>query len=242
MTAAKRIGMVPVLACLLAVAAVPAPAQETPELQAGTLRLATWRGSFLGRGAGGSLALLIGPDGACRVEVADRRCTWTDLLDRSGHGWTAVLGAGADPLVAPWGREWSRLEAPLAAGLATLARALAAPPGPPVRTRNGAATPVRTVALPPADPAPSFRAAQAARGRGRGGPGEILHLVWLTAADRSPVLAVRSSRRPGGLRLGELRCLPVRFPVPETFVPLWSLRELLDAGSEIPGTCHPAGG
>lgn len=242
MTAAHRVGTVPLLACLLAVAAVPAAAQDPPELQAGTLRLATWRGSFLGRGAEGSLALLTGPDGACRVEVADRLAAWTDLLDRHGHGWTAVVGAGADPLVAPWGREWSPLEAPLAAGLATLARALAAPPGPQARTRSRAAAPVRTVTLPPVDPAPSFRTAQAARGRGRGGPGETLHLVWLGTADRRPVLAVRSSRRPGGLRLGELRCLPVRFPVPETFVPLWSLRELLDAGSENPGTCPPAGG
>ncbi len=242
MTARGRVGTVPILACLLALAAIPAAAQETPELQAGTLRLATWRGSFLGRGAEGSLALLTGCDGACRVEIADRRCAWTDLLERIGRGWTAVLGAGADPLVAPWGQEWSRLEAPLAAGLGTLAAALAAPPGPTLRTRTRTAAPVRTVILPPADPAPSFRAAQTARGRGRGGPGETLHLVWAEAADRSPVLAVRSSRRPGGLRLGELRCLPVRFPAPETFVPLWTLRELLDTGSENPGTCPPAGG
>ena len=96
--------------------------------------------------------------------------------------------------------------------------------------------------LPPAGPKPSFRTAQAARGRGRGGPGETLHLVWEAEAGQGPVLAVRSSRRPGGLRLEKLRCLAVRFPAPETFVPLWSLRELLDLGSENPGTCPDPGG
>ena len=63
MTAARRVGTVPLLACLLAVAAVPAAAQDPPELQAGTLRLATWRGSFLGRGAEISSRLGLGGGG-----------------------------------------------------------------------------------------------------------------------------------------------------------------------------------
>ena len=69
-----------------------------------------------------------------------------------------------------------------------------------------------------------------ARGRGRGGLAEVVTLAWVTPADASArtQLAVRSVRRTGTLYLWPLAAEPVLYPAVETFLPLWSLQQILD--------------
>ncbi|MBE0566347.1 MAG: hypothetical protein IH621_10340, partial [Krumholzibacteria bacterium] len=129
------VGLLAGLAC-----ARPAPAQDTASVE-GTLRLASWRGAFLGRGADGQLGLLAGPDGSYRVEVAEGQAPLATLLDRQGRGWTLVLPARGEAIAQPWDREWRKLEADLGAGLRAIAAALADPDAP-----AGAG---RRVVLPP---------------------------------------------------------------------------------------------
>lgn len=225
----------PLVLLLWAASATAAAQAPADDLRDGSLILADWRGAFLGRGVDGSLALLAGPDGSCRAEVTRGAAPPAALLDRDTEGWTVVLAGSGDGVLQPWGREWSRLDATATAGLRTIADAVAAAAvGEDVGRRGG----MERVVLPPAR-AEGFRAANASRGRGRGGPGEVLVLVRGRGGD---ALAVRSSRRPGALRFSSFRCLPVRYPPAEVFVPLWPLRGLLELESEIPGTCRPAGG
>lgn len=219
--------------------AAPAGAQADGTV-AGTLRTAAWRGAFLGRGAAGRLALLAGPDGTCRADVGEGPVDLPALLARRGRGWTLVLPGAGDAVLQPWDREWRRLPADLAAGLRAVAGALADP---------AAGSPRRRHVLPPAGEPPGFRAALAARGRGRGGPGEVLTVVRRGDPAAGGALAVRSSRRPGSLTFTDLRGLPVSYRPDEAFVPLWPLADLLDPGPGIPGdqpenpgTRAPAGG
>ena len=74
-----------------------------------------------------------------------------------------------------------------------------------------------------------FRSEQIARGHGRGGLGEVLRLSWSadTEAAAGWSLEVRSTRRFGSLTIQPLGAQSVRYPLLETFVPLWSLQDLL---------------
>jgi hypothetical protein len=69
-----------------------------------------------------------------------------------------------------------------------------------------------------------------ARGRGRGGLAEAFVLTW-TEPDgdgTAPQLVVSSVRRPGSVRLWLLTTEPIRYPDPETFLPLWPLAQILE--------------
>jgi len=81
--------------------------------------------------------------------------------------------------------------------------------------------------------APLFRRQLEARGRGRGGPAEILNLHWPRAPDSRGRRWIRitSSRRPGRLEITVPVEIIVTYPKPETFLPLWSLAELLGPGA-----------
>jgi len=75
----------------------------------------------------------------------------------------------------------------------------------------------------------TFRSEQIARGHGRGGRGEVLRLSWRadTEAAAGWSLEVRSTRRFGHLTIQPLGARGVRYPLLETFVPLWPLQDLL---------------
>ncbi len=89
-------------------------------------------------------------------------------------------------------------------------------------------------------PAPTvFRAAMEHRGLGHGGRQEIVILQWDESSDPEGNFWVRvhSSRRQGKLFLSLPAAYSVYYPVPESFLPLWSLAELgitepLAAGAE----------
>jgi len=73
-----------------------------------------------------------------------------------------------------------------------------------------------------------FRQENCQRGFGRGGVGEVWS-VWRTPAGESTgwLHRITSSRRPGNLEVTVPRSWQVMFPYPETFLPVWSLTELL---------------
>ena len=76
---------------------------------------------------------------------------------------------------------------------------------------------------------PGFRRKMTARGRGAGGLGEILVLIWSRPAGQEGYsLRIGSSRRPGTLRLDPPRDLAVAKPAPEVFLPLWPLSHCLE--------------
>jgi hypothetical protein len=130
-----------------------------------------------------------------------------------------VAGAGPDAgLLEPWGREWR----PAPAGLADLARAVAAAdPGRPRRLVLAAAPTTESGAPEPG--ATGLRAALVRRGRGGGGPGER---VTVTRAAGGPV-RVRSSRRPGALEVRPLASLAVAADPAAVCAPWWPLGEVL---------------
>lgn len=68
------------------------------------------------------------------------------------------------------------------------------------------------------------------RGRGRGGLAEAFVLTWVAPehGQAAPQLTLRSVRRPGVVRLWRLAAESVRYPIPEAFLPLWPLAQLLD--------------
>lgn len=177
------------------------------------------------------------------------------LLDQQGEGWTLVLGRDREGTFNRWGREWRRLPPSLYLAVqAILADLTDSPVGTPATEsdvshpawqsrRPGAKDRGRRLELPPLvlneeeRVAPEsadlgFRRRFSARGRGRGGNGEVLSLVW-TETDRrgesSPGrLEVRSTRRPGVLRIQPPTGLAgVEYLDPEVFAPLWPLRELI---------------
>lgn len=198
-------------ACLL-LAAVPAVVRAETD---GELALTGWEGSMLGRRIGGTVAVLVGVDGSLRWEIAAAPDTsLTEMLARRGRGWTVVAGPDGRGTLNAWGEEWRTLEEDVARVLAAATQAALAADVP------------RSVVV--RGEAPTLRERLAQRGTGRGGPGETLRLAPAAAG----ATVMTSSRRPGSLRLDVWRRLPVRYPVRESFVPLWPLLELLEFPDE----------
>jgi len=77
--------------------------------------------------------------------------------------------------------------------------------------------------------APGFRKNMVTRGRGTGGPGEILVLRWIRQTGQNDQtgygLSISSSRRPGEFSLQPPQRQEVPRPEPEVFLPLWSLSQ-----------------
>lgn len=195
-------------------------AAAAPGDPAGHLEVAAWEGSALARRVGGSVAVLAGRDGSLRWEIAQEPDTsLVSLLERAGRGWTVILAPDGAGTRNAWGQEWHPLESGLARFLAAATRAV-------LDGGNGD----RRVVVPEAKT--GLRARLAARGRGRGGPGEILHVVRGPAGDA----VVTSTRRPGRLQLSPWRRIDVRYPLRESFVPLWPLAELLEFPSKSGNT------
>jgi hypothetical protein len=82
----------------------------------------------------------------------------------------------------------------------------------------------------------SYRRRLERRGRGRGAAAEIVDLRWPTEPDSRGLrwIQITSSRRPGRLEITVPIENIVTYPVPETFLPLWTLADLLGAGSHSP--------
>jgi hypothetical protein len=95
-------------------------------------------------------------------------------------------------------------------------------PSPPARAWSPTAVESRQ------DVTTAFQAAMVHRGLGRGADQEIVTLQWeRQEAEAGPDrVRVRSSRRPGQLNISLPQVIPVRYPVPESFLPLWSLADL----------------
>lgn len=231
----------PILFILVAVSGMASWSQPAA---ASDLYLASWQAGFRGHQAAGSIAWIADREGSLRVEISWRRAAGgappvdgdvtalSALLRQVGDGWTVVLGPRDEGTVQPWGREWRHATPALAA----LVRAVVAARDPGCG-RTGMARLVLDGPLlegDGADPMSSWRRQMVARGRGRGATGEILHLEGAGAPDRW--LTVRSSRRPGRLRIAPPSSRAAAEPVPEVFLPLWPLADLLEFLPAEPGT------
>jgi hypothetical protein len=203
------------------------------------LVVAEWRAGALGREATGLLAWVSGPGPELRLDVlapregglppqAGEDVDGCDaLLWRHGRGWTLVAGAAGEPgVLEPWDREWR----PAPAGLADLARAVAAAaPGHPRRLVVAEAAAVTADPGGPTTAVPGLRQALVRRGRGGGGPGER---VSVTATTAGPV-RVRSSRRPGALEIRPLAALRVAADPASVYAPWWPLGEVVPGLPEM---------
>ncbi len=73
-----------------------------------------------------------------------------------------------------------------------------------------------------------FHDRMATLGLGRGGADELLVLAWRQPSDRSQArLQARATRRPGHLELALTASRAVQYAMPEAFVPLWPLAQLV---------------
>ncbi|MCP4573177.1 MAG: hypothetical protein GY838_12540 [bacterium] len=177
----------------------------------GELAVADWEASLLSRSVRGVVAVLAGADGSLRWEIASVPDTaLAALLARDGRGWTVIAAPGGRGTRNAWGQEWRALEP-------DLARILVA--GTEAALAGSAGRRVVVV-----EPVGDLRSRLVERGRGRGGPGEILRL----RPEVGGGAALVSSRRPGTVRVSSWRRHRVRFPARESFTPLWPLAELLE--------------
>jgi len=198
---------------------------------------APWSAAVLGRETAGLLGWIEGPDGSLRLELGhDHKADSSDhLLDRTGEGWTVILGPDDEGTVNGWGREWRQVDP----GLGQLVRAAVA-----FLSAPGGGTDSRRIQIPdllprgnrPASQG-SFRRDLVRRGRGRGGSGEIVVLVRHTLEKSGGwVYEIRSTRRPGKVQVGLLEARDLECPVPEVFLPLWPISEMTTRTGENHGT------
>lgn len=256
----SRRGLLPLVLALWAGAATAGTGD--PET---SLCSVAWEAGFLGRALGGSACWLADDRGNLRLEIrsdegagpaAGRAVPLAPLLDWRGRGWTLVLDAGGRGTANAWQEPWRPLEPAVGRPLAAVATQVSLAPGagsllavgrplvaPRFRREAGRAAPLRRRLQLPADgAAPSFRATFRERGEGRGARAETLELAWSDPAAwlaGGGTLEIRSSRRPGRLRLSGYSSRRVGYFDPETFAPFWPLREVLDLDGGISGTGGP---
>lgn len=198
---------------------------------------APWTAEVLGRKASGLLGWLEGPDRSLRLELgqADQASNPSFLLAQDGEGWTVILGPDDEGTFNAWGREWRQVDP----GLGQLVRGAV-----DFFSSSQAGSSTRRLVIPdltpdgdPADSGTAFRRDMVRRGRGRGGAGEIVILTRMAPEKETPWLfEIRSTRRPGSIKFGDLRPLALECPIPEVFVPLWPLSALTVRIRENPGT------
>lgn len=206
------------------------------------VRHAPWSAEAWSHHAAGELCWVAGPDGSLRLELglAENGPGPKTLLEQDGDGWTLILGPEGEGTLNAWEREWRRVDP----GLGTLAAEA-------VGFMSGAAGNADRlrVEIPeldadgrPQDRGNGFRAAMTRRGRGRGGPGEVVLLERLEGHGTDPwAFEIRSTRRPGRIRVGSAGTLDLACPVPEVFLPLWPLSEICEKTHNIPGTSTGTG-
>lgn len=158
---------------------------------------------------------------------------WADLWSQSGQGWTVVQAASGDGTWNAWGREWTSLDPVIGRFLTLLAVTAGEWSG------SGG---TRTTAVPEVDPAEpgAFRTRLVRRGLGQGEGGEMVTFSRTVDGPDDPLLIIRSSRRPGSLRLrtSARDVLPGGLP-PEIFAPLWTLADFLEVPADFSGTGRP---
>jgi hypothetical protein len=254
--------MVVGLGLTAAAAAAAAAAQEPAAADAdaaagqpldlpGVLQLVDFEASAFSYGLDGTLLWLSGPEGILRVEIrqaepGDRPADpLRSLLAQAGTGWTAILGgAGGTDMVNAWGQAWRRPPAGLARLAQLVSEQLVAGPDLPVadarrwRARSGApeivrhqvpALQERSVERLPA----GFRTGLVARGAGRSAAEELIELTWLRrSGPREARLQVRATGRAGRLNISRPTAHRIVYAMPEAFVPLWPLAELISPAPE----------
>jgi len=159
------------------------------------------------------------------------------LLEQNGQGWTAILNGAGDETLNSWGEGWDFPPAGLGIAVAALTDGLVSGPYKFLRSettwRAGQkSSPTQSLVIPSLRPGDEkkvgFRNQMASRGYGRGGDGEILQLRWALSPERGePTLHVSASKWPGELKLRMIATYTARIAVPEVFVPLWPLSELV---------------
>lgn len=202
-----------------------------------TLHHASWSAEAWSHHATGELGWVTGSDGSLRLELglAENGPGPDPLLDQIGEGWTLILGPDGQGTLNTWHREWRRVDG----GLGTLAAEAVAfmSAAGPEDERLRVEIPDLDADGSPATGATGFRGAMAHRGRGRGGPGEVVILDRLEIGPESSwAYEIRSTRRPGRIRVGPSATMPLACPVPEVFLPLWPLSEICEKTNNIPGT------
>jgi hypothetical protein len=178
------------------------------------------------------------------------------LFSRTGEGWTLVLGPGEEGTLNPWDREWRQVPAGLAQLARLVTTYVDVFPERPSGYSSSCSQPTGRIYQPrvlrsgddlspagvdrfelaplgldenPDDFRNSFRRNLTDRGRGRGGPGEMIVLRWDQAGNQdSPGLTIRSSRRPGELHLEGPVQKAISSPDPEVFLPLWPLSQFFE--------------
>lgn len=228
---------------LLSFCSSPIFASDHPADYPTQIHLASFEFQAYSRQEVGSVLWLVGPDGDLRLEIrrggvaASTDLALSRILDQTGHGWTAVLNGVADETINRWGEGWEFPPPGLGATVATMASELqVGPMGDAVSKRPWrAGAPSReshrmAVAslVPEGDVPDTFRSQQAARGFGRGGSGDLLHWHWDAAAEESsPTLNLTASKWPGVLKMRLEDSYDGVIALPEVFVPLWPLRDLV---------------
>jgi len=227
---------------------------ETVEASAnlpGSISIYSYRASVFSFQETGTLLWLAGPDGALRLElnrgvVATAGHRLVDpLLHQVGQGWTAVFGEHSQGTINPWGERWRQPPLGLGHMAQLVGEALAV--GPPAAVSERAVVsaeawragarrisrikftiPSLEIAAGDTTPRNVFRSESVRRGLGAGGVAEVLELTWRRQAGVDQTsLVVNSTRRPGRLELALLARHDVTFVMPEAFVPLWPLAELI---------------
>ncbi len=234
------------LCLLVPVSFSQAHAEEADTDLPGSLHSVNYRASAFSYHDHGTLVWLNGPDGMMRLDIrrggttAQGRNRLTALMEQNGEGWTAVFGGETAGTINAWGEQWRQPPDGLVRAARLIATVLDS--GPPAFTpakrpwragSNRVATrkygiPSLTQANEPGAAVVSFRRTQVDRGMGRGGDGDILELAWSAAGSvGSSYLRVRSTKRPGQLELTPDATYQVVFAMPETFVPLWPMGQLV---------------
>ena len=241
-----------VLVILVAVADLAGAAEETTcDLIEFNWSLRIW-----GRTIEGIACILAPTPSWLRVEVARAPATGADLVARAGEGWTVALAGGGEATVGAWNERWRKLADDLllrtrilaavgGAGSEWAREAIAgiepdALVDAPLRSDTGWRAgpkngdrreclelrfpgPTRRGAIRSDSQTSTLRRRLVARGTGRGAAEELWTFTWLDTGAFSLV----SSRRSGRLVLRETGRREVRIPLPEGFLPLWSLETLV---------------
>lgn len=107
---------------------IPARADDQPE-RPSLLFSTRWSAEAYSEKAAGTVCWIDGPDGSLRIEVLRSKWAWGEsprnllpLMDRTGNGWTLVMGPDLNGTINAWDSQWRVL--PL--GLAQLARLVTA--------------------------------------------------------------------------------------------------------------------
>lgn len=164
------------------------------------------------------------------------------LLQQQGQGWTAILNGAGDETLNPWGEGWRIPPAGLGQSVVLLTEWLKR--GPPTeelsdgpwRATQGHQKQSQQVIgslFRPRSADASFRSRLVSGGYGRGGDGDIVRLAWSSSEVDSAVLLVSTSKWPGEAKFTLKAVFSADIAVPEAFVPLWPLSELVTVRGEI---------